>query len=357
MPETPRALNYFAWITLAATLVLICLGGLVTSKGVGMAVPDWPNSYGYNMFFFPISKWVGGIFYEHLHRLAASAVGLLTLVLAAWLWFRETRTWVRRLGLLAVALVVAQGIAGGLRVVLDRNQIGIVHAVLAQLFFILLGIIALATTSWWRRHPQSDLFVYDQRRLGYFYAFATGTIFLQLILGAMMRHQHAGLAIPDFPLAYGKIWPPLDPSSLAAINQHRVGVYDDSPVTAFQIVLQMAHRLMALWVLAATAAAAWVTGRRLGPRHYLSRFTQLWVVLVLFQAFLGAATVWTGKSADVATAHVAAGALILLAGGLLLSLTFRPSAREPEIHPSESLAAGFSTRFNLPAAAGPEARA
>ena len=79
------ALHWFAVLTAVAALLLIALGGLVTSKGVGMAVPDWPNTYGYNMFFFPVSQWVGGIFYEHTHRLVASAVGLLTSILALWL--------------------------------------------------------------------------------------------------------------------------------------------------------------------------------------------------------------------------------------------------------------------------------
>src|SRR5436190_22037818 len=88
-------LNRFAWLTAAATLLLIGLGGLVTSKEAGMAVPDWPTSYGYNMFLFPIHLWTGGIFYEHTHRLLASLVGLLTSILAVWLWVREPRVWLR----------------------------------------------------------------------------------------------------------------------------------------------------------------------------------------------------------------------------------------------------------------------
>src|SRR4051794_9133744 len=79
-------LHRFAWLTLVATLLLICSGGMVTSKGVGLAVPDWPTTFGYNMFLFPVSKWVGGIFFEHTHRLIASTVGLLTIILAIWIW-------------------------------------------------------------------------------------------------------------------------------------------------------------------------------------------------------------------------------------------------------------------------------
>src|SRR5437762_7781702 len=112
-------LNHFAWLTATATLLLICSGGMVTSKGVGLAVPDWPTTFGYNMFFFPFSKWLGprfgGIFYEHGHRLAASAVGLLTIILTLWLWLKEERRWVRWLGVGALFAVILQGVLGGLR--------------------------------------------------------------------------------------------------------------------------------------------------------------------------------------------------------------------------------------------------
>ena len=112
-------LRRFALLTAVATLFLVGLGGVVTSKEVGMAVPDWPNTFGENMFFFPFSKWVGGVFYEHSHRLVASAVGLLTTILAVWVWLKESRPWLRWLGVTAFFAVVLQGVLGGLRVVLD----------------------------------------------------------------------------------------------------------------------------------------------------------------------------------------------------------------------------------------------
>src|SRR3954466_4754260 len=111
-PRHNRWLNRYAWVTVAATLFLICSGGMVTSKGVGLAVPDWPTTFGYNMFVFPVSRWIGGIFFEHIHRLIASVVGLLTIVLAVWLWRSETRRWLRMLGLVAVGAVLLQGILG-----------------------------------------------------------------------------------------------------------------------------------------------------------------------------------------------------------------------------------------------------
>src|SRR5437870_12319191 len=113
-PKSMSCLNRFAWFTAFATLLLICSGGMVTSKGVGLAVPDWPTTFGYNMFLFPASKWIGGIFFEHTHRLIASTVGFLTIFLAAWLWRGQDRQSLRNFSLIAVASVVLQGTLGGL---------------------------------------------------------------------------------------------------------------------------------------------------------------------------------------------------------------------------------------------------
>src|SRR5438034_3407390 len=152
-----RWLHRFVWITCVATLLLICSGGMVTSKGVGLAVPDWPTTFGYNMFLFPVSKWIGGIFFEHTHRLIASAVGFLTIILAIWLWRSDDRRWVRNLGVIALAGVILQGILGGLRVTMLKDEIGIFHACLAQAFLGLLVLVALITTKFWR--SLSNVFV------------------------------------------------------------------------------------------------------------------------------------------------------------------------------------------------------
>ncbi|MEY2538536.1 MAG: heme a synthase, partial [Verrucomicrobiota bacterium] len=196
-PSASRWLNRFAWFTAGATLLLICSGGMVTSKGVGLAVPDWPTTFGYNMFLFPVSKWVGGILFEHTHRLIASAVGLLTIVLAVWLWREEDRRYVRRLGLIAVGAVIFQGVLGGLRVTMLKDQIGIFHACLAQAFFGLLVVIALVTSRTWRSLAGISRARYPapwSRNI----AIATALlIYLQLALGATMRHQHRDLAILD----------------------------------------------------------------------------------------------------------------------------------------------------------------
>ena len=136
-----------ALILACATFPLLFIGGLVTSKGAGLAVPDWPTSFGYNMFLYPWSKMVGNIFYEHSHRLVASFVGLLTIALVLTFWLRERRAWLRWLGVGALGLVIAQGVLGGLRVVLLEDTLAIVHAATAQAFFALdrrLGGVYLA---------------------------------------------------------------------------------------------------------------------------------------------------------------------------------------------------------------------
>ncbi len=398
IPSDNPALRRFALLTAAATFVLVWMGGLVTSHEAGLSVPDWPNTYGYNLFFFPISKWIGGVLFEHTHRLVASGVGLLTTILALWLYGRKSRPllrwggmalllaglaalcfnppsfaeptegeqsairnpqspgsnhladdillasvglaavsasfvwpkcepspkWLRRLGLAAFFAVVVQGVLGGLRVTMLKDQLGIFHATLAQLFFVLMSAIALFHTAFWRNLPaQTEA---DTGRLRFFLLAATLLILGQLALGATMRHQHAGLAIPDFPSAYGKLWPATDPASIARYNQLRTEVIDYQPITAFQIVLQMVHRLMAATILLTVGACAWLARRRFGSRHRLARLSFAWLCLIVAQIFLGAATLWTGKSADIATAHVACGALSLTLGALISIIAFRQLA-------------------------------
>src|SRR5436853_7192099 len=151
IPRSTIWLHRFAWFTTIATLLLICSGGMVTSKGVGLAVPDWPTTFGYDMFLFPVSRWVGGIFFEHTHRLIASTVGFLTIILAVWIWRADQRRWLRNFGFAALGAVILQGMLGGLRVTLLKDEIGIFHALLAQAFLGMLIIITLGTSRLWQR--------------------------------------------------------------------------------------------------------------------------------------------------------------------------------------------------------------
>jgi cytochrome c oxidase assembly protein subunit 15 len=306
-------LNRFAWLTCFATVLLICSGGMVTSKNVGLAVPDWPTTFGYNMFLFPVSKWVGGILFEHTHRLMGSVVGFLTIILAVWLWLREDRPWVRSLGVIALGGVILQGILGGLRVTMMKDEIGIFHACIAQAFLGLLVVIALATTRFWQmmdcRASVSDA----NPMIARFAVAITIAIYAQLALGATMRHQHRDLSILDFPTANGAWIPDTSAGALAEINAWR-DARGLSDVTAFQIWLQMAHRFLAL-VIAIAVIAFSLRVRRDAPRFVaLKRLSIWWVALVTCQIALGAWTIWSNKAADIATAHVAVGAIMLSFG-------------------------------------------
>jgi len=306
-------LNRFAWFTAVATLLLICSGGMVTSKGVGLAVPDWPTTFGYNMFLFPVSKWIGGVLFEHTHRLIASTVGFLTIILAIWLWRVEERPAVKTLGLIAVAGVILQGILGGLRVTMLKDQIGIFHACLAQAFLGLIVLIAIVTTGFWRSIAPAHV---DPKKFALTKTLAIATtiaIYAQLALGATMRHQHKDLAILDFPTANGAWIPDTSAAALAKINAWR-DTRALSDVDAFQIWLQMAHRFLAVLIGIAVIAFCVRGLREAGEVNALRRLSILWVVLFFLQFTLGAWTIWSNKAADVATAHVAVGAIMLSFG-------------------------------------------
>ena len=285
---------------------------MVTSKNVGLAVPDWPTTFGYNMFLFPVSKWIGGVLFEHTHRLIASTVGFLTLILAACLWRDEERSFVKILGLLAVVGVILQGILGGLRVTMLRDQIGILHACLAQAFLALIVFIGIVRTNTWRNFAATvDLTRF--RPIKTIAIVTTIAIYAQLALGATMRHQHKDLAIFDFPTANGQWIPDTSDAALAKINSWRdARAY--SNVDAFQIWLQMIHRFVAgliglgvIWFAVRTSKAA-------RDVLVLRRLSILWVGFFILQFGLGACTIWSNKAADIATAHVAVGALMLCFG-------------------------------------------
>jgi cytochrome c oxidase assembly protein subunit 15 len=319
-----RALNRFIWLTAAATLFLICSGGMVTSKGVGLAVPDWPTTFGYNMFLFPISQWVGGVFFEHTHRLIASTVGFLTIILAFWIWRNDSRRWMRMLGWSALGAVVLQGVLGGLRVTMLKNEIGIFHACLAQAFFGLLIFLGLATSRIWNEIAARPF----RSTLWWLPIVSTILIYVQLALGATMRHQHRDLAILDFPAAYGKVIPDVSDEALAAINTWR-DARALSDVTAGQIWLQMTHRFVALMIAAGVRGYWFALRKERGVPSPLLTLSTWWAFLLVAQITLGAWTIWSNKAADVATTHVAVGATMLAFGIGISSLTARAREIEP----------------------------
>ncbi len=323
--DTSPFLHRFAWFLAAATVLLICSGGMVTSKGAGLAVPDWPTTFGYNMFFFPFSQWVGGIFFEHTHRLIASVIGFLSIILACWLALSKVARWLKVLGWVSLGAVVLQGVLGGLRVTLLKDQIGIFHACLAQGFLALLVIIALGTSPFWQR-LQRHATAMPKHSWAVLALAITGLIYGQLALGATMRHQHRDLSILDFPLAYGQIIPDTAPAAIARINQAR-DAQALSDVSAGQIWLQMAHRFLAA-IIGLTITTFWFLVRRARADDLtVPRLANLWLGLVLMQITLGAWTIWSNKAADIATAHVAVGALTFATGVSVAAILLRQRQR------------------------------
>jgi cytochrome c oxidase assembly protein subunit 15 len=311
-------LHRFAKFVSACTVLLVLAGSVVTSTDSGLSVPDWPTTYGWNMFTFPPSKWVGGIFYEHGHRLIASSVGFLTILLAVWLWRSDTRRWMKWLGVTALGAVILQGLLGGLTVLFFLPApISTAHAALAEIFFCLTVTIALCTSPRWRRgEVQADELIEDGqlRRLA---TATTALIYLQILVGATMRHTNAGLAIPDFPLMFGKLAPDHWSAGIAVHFAHRVGA------------------LLVLGAVATTATHVW--------RHHRSRSAVMTPVstlvgLVAIQITLGALTVLSQLNVALNSAHVVCGALVLATS---LVITLRSwQARFPSVAATSGVLSG-----------------
>lgn len=188
--ETNPWLHRYAVLVACSTFVLIIAGALVTSNDAGLSVPDWPTSFG----TFRMPRMVGGVLYEHGHRMIAGTVGILTFLLAIWLWRKEPRRWVRWLGLAAVLAVVAQAVLGGITVLFYLPAaISTAHATLAQLFFCLTASLALFTRPAWR-WEESKVEDASSISLHHLTTAATGAILVQLVLGAAFRHSGFGIA-------------------------------------------------------------------------------------------------------------------------------------------------------------------
>lgn len=180
-------LHRIARFTAGATFLLIVIGGIVTSTESGLAVPDWPTTFGYNMFLYPLSEMVGGILYEHSHRLMGSLVGLLTVGLFIFLLVRDSRKWLKWLGLAALIAVIVQGVLGGLRVTQINRNFAIVHACLAQAYFALLcGIAWFTSRDWWQDAGRP--IIASAQKLRRLSLITTCLIYVQLIFGAILRH-------------------------------------------------------------------------------------------------------------------------------------------------------------------------
>ena len=286
-------MHRFAVLTTGATFCLIFIGGLVTSTGSALAVPDWPLAFGKL-----IPAWQGGIRFEFGHRVAAGTVVMLTLMLMAWAWRAEPRRWVRRLVMLAFGLIIVQAVLGGITVLLELPLvIAVAHAATAQALFCLMVSIAIFTNPHWESTPR----IADPPSripLATLAAATTVIIYAQILIGALMRHMSAGLVIPDFPLSFGYAVPPYWNEYIAINFAHRCGAV---VVTA-----------MVLWTVARTL-------RMYSNVAPLRRPALGLFLLLVTQVCLGAMTIWSARAVIPTTSHVAIGAA-LLATSLTLAL-------------------------------------
>jgi cytochrome c oxidase assembly protein subunit 15 len=309
-----RALHRFATALACLIVLLIAAGALVKSKEAGLSVPDWPLSYG---SLSPPHWWrIDTVRAEHGHRMFAGTIALLTILLAILLQRGERRAWVRRLGWSAVGAVFAQAILGGVTVLLFLPPaVSIAHAGLAELFLCTVTCLAVVTARSFWTTPERAVPA-ETRGLASLAAATTGMIYIQILLGAVMRHNGAGLAIPDFPLAFGRLVP-----------DH----FD------FKIGIHYAHRLGALTV---AILVLWTAARvlsRFRSERTLALPALGMVSLVALQITLGALVVLTRRAVLPNTVHVATGAS-LLATSLVLSLYSRRLAWAAalSVEPSES---------------------
>lgn len=301
-----KLLSRYSKLVMISVFFLIFVGSLVTSTGSGLAVPDWPLSYG--MLFPPM---VGGVFYEHGHRLVAAVVGLMTVGLLGLILRYESRTSVKKLGVLAVAMVICQGVLGGITVLLMlpvATSAG--HAILGQTFWMVTIAIVYATTNQVEIVAQSS--IASVRLL----AVAT---YGQLVVGAIMRHCGAGLAIPDFPLSGGQWIPTFSPDWVAKIDAMRlvIGLPD---VTMGQLMIHALHRLGGIVIFGLALHWAW-TSRR-DPK--IRPWSCLVLGLVTVQILLAAVVIWTQKHPHVTSVHVIVGTSIL---GVLTWVGLKTSSR------------------------------
>jgi len=305
-----------AMVLCCATFPLIWVGGLVTTYDAGMAVPDWPSTYGYNMFLYPWQSWVAApwdLFIEHGHRLLGALVGVLTLAFVASVFLRDRRVWMKTVACFALGAVIGQGLLGGARVVLDARQIAMLHGCFGPFFFAFTVALCVFTSRLWKQSGTTDHLTaerVDSKRLLRNSFLLVAFVYLQLILGANLRH----IAV------------------------------DASP-SAFRVTV-LFHLLFA-GVVALTAVNLWLTVWKQQPirRHLLWPATVI-CLLVVIQIALGGGTwivkyAWPGWATDLGwgvshvvqanslsqsitvTSHVAVGSLILAVATLIAIRSFR----------------------------------
>jgi cytochrome c oxidase assembly protein subunit 15 len=315
-PVYRPALAWFAALGSVWVFVLVMLGAFTTTIGAGMAFKDWPLSNG----SINPHGWLSNIamFAEHSHRLSATMMGIITIILAVWIARVETRSWLRKLGWTAIGIVVLQGLLGGLRVLLNNwnpeaaemsvgQLLRIPHGILAQIYVVVLfSISAALSKTWTSASPRALAASARVRRWG---IVCVSLVLVQLAIAATMRHFSAGLAIPTFPLTpEGTLLP-------TAWN--------------FRIAIHFAHRAMALVLTIALVGFAWIVWRERPASAFLKNVSAAMLSCLVLQIVLGISIIWTLRDPYFTTAHVLVGALTLTTTFLLTWFAHRNQIEFP----------------------------
>lgn len=309
--EYQPALFWFAAFAFLWALALLYAGAYTTSIQAGMVFLDWPLS---NSSVMPDGWWENeAMRAEHGHRILGMKLGILSIIIASWVYLREGRPWVRKLAIGLLVLVILQGLLGGMRVKFDQlntgaetNAVGytfrILHALGAEFTLCWLAALALSLSRRWRER-QCGLTSPVPQKIRTWGLVAVGTIILQILVGALMRHAGAGLAIPTFPLTpEGGVLP---------------------AVWTLPVTLHWLHRLGAVIATVAILIFLGMIFGRKSTRQALGGWGYAITALLAVQIFLGAATVWTHKNPVMASSHMLVGALLLASVWLLTMQTFR----------------------------------
>ena len=313
-----RGLKTFTIGMAVYTFFVIFAGAMVTSHDAGLSVPDWPQTYGQNMFLFPVYKWVGGIYYEHGHRLVAFGVGTLSFLLAIWTALVEKRKEVRILTYALFGAVICQGLLGGLTVLFGLpDLVSVSHAVLAQTILVLILIIAFTHS---KKGCQRTVSLKESGTLHLFQsAIAVAVlVYLQLIVGAIMRHTGSGIALLDFPTMGGSLTPWVDST-----------MHGLSSVNSFQVGIHLAHRIGGFIVTGAVFLFLNLLNKHrssLAPRIRI--FGYVAASIVLLQFTLGVITVLLERNPVLASVHVVTGAALLSTMAIVALELFSPQLQD-----------------------------
>ena len=253
----------WAVVLACATFPLVWVGGLVTTTDAGMAVPDWPNTYGYNLFLYPWQSWLAGpwdLFVEHGHRMLAATVGLITIGMLIVFMRLERRNWVRGMGFAALGLVIFQGALGGMRVLFDERTLAMLHGMTGPVFFGLTVALAVITSQAWLSGADaaSQISTRGGAQIRMVATVTAMLAYLQIVLGAVLRH-----------------------------------VPVDAQPGAFMLAVKF-HLFLAAVLTLHIVLLAWLVLSRARQFRPLGRLAGMMIALVVLQLALGAAT-WVVK--------------------------------------------------------------